>query len=153
MVARWVAIISVSHIPYYLFLTCRPLQAHWTSHAHNSLSFLLPWLHFYTKIGPFSVCMFCLGISWALGLWAYLSHFFAYYHITVLHHISLFMLFILFLVLLSTCFASSFLHPKWWFFSFHCIEDSHIISITHPTNTDSEILNWKGHLVREGLYT
>ena len=144
MVARWVAIISTSHIPCYSLLTYRPLLAHWASHVQQSLSFLLPCLHFYIGIGA----LWCMNVSFrsfmSLGPTnTSFSHYFflpSHYSIPsyligcVLH---------LFFVLFATCSASSFLHPKWWSFSIHYMEYSHIIFIIYPIVTYSEILSFR----------
>ena len=116
---RIVAIISVSHIPYYSLLTYRPLLAHWVSHVHQSLSFLLPCLHFYTGIGV----IWCMHASFrsfvSLGpTGTSFSHYFFYHHITAFHHISLVVLFItfsLFYLLLVLLHILSILSGDPWF--------------------------------------
>ena len=142
MVVRWVAIISVSHIPCYPLLTYRPLLAHWASHVHYNISFLLSYSRFHTRIGALW-CMHALfGSLMSLGpTGASFSHYFSYHHTIAFHHISLVVLFISFFVSFSTCSASSFLHPEWWSFSVHYMEYSHIISTIYPTDTDSKILS------------
>ena len=122
-------------------LTYRPLLAHWASHVHHNLSFLLPCLHFYNMIGALS-CMQALFRSFMSlePMGAFFSLFF-YHHITILHHISLVVFFIFFCVIFATCSISSFLHLEWWSSLVHYMEDSHIISIINPTGVDPKILS------------
>ena len=46
-----------------------------------------------------------------------------------------------FFVSFATCSASFFLHPKWWSFSVHYMEDSHVISTIYLTDIGLEILS------------
>ena len=46
-----------------------------------------------------------------------------------------------FFILSNVCFASYHFHPKWWFSSVHCMEDSHVIPAIYHTDTDSKILS------------
>ena len=114
MVVGWVAIISVSHILCYPLLTYRTLLAHSASHVHQSLSFLLPCLHFYTGIGVFQ-CMHASFRSFmSLGpTGASFSHYFSYHHTIAFNRILLVVFFIssslfyLLLVLLHILFTLS----------------------------------------------
>ena len=148
MVAGWVAIISVSHIPCYSLLIYSPLLAHWASHAHYNISFLSPCSHFsHRDKGPFSVCIHYLGVPWALDLGAHSS----YYLFSSLHHcipsyLIGYVLHIFFFILSTACFASYSFHPEWWSSSVHYMEGSHIITIIYPTNTGSKIQIGRAHV-------
>ena len=78
----------------------------------------------------------------------HLSHIiFSYHHTTAFHCILLVVFFIFFIflsfILSTTCVASYSLYPEWWSSSVHYLENSHIISIIYPMDTDSEILSLK----------
>ena len=143
MVARCVACISVSHVPFHPFDIYSLLLAHWASHVHYNLSFLSPCSHFsHRDKGPFSVCIHYLGVPWALDLGAHSS----YYLFSSLHHcipsyLIGYVLHIFFFILSTACFASYSFHPEWWSSSVHYMEGSHIITIIYPTNTGSKILS------------
>ena len=142
MVAGWVAIISVSHLPCYSLSIHSPLLAHWASHAHYSLSFLLPYSHFCTRIRVL-LCTHALFRSF-MSLRSYGRIFliiFSYHYITVFHHISLVVFFIFLLYYICCLFCFIFFYLEWWSSSVHYMEDSHVISTIYPTNIDLEILS------------
>ena len=143
MVARWVVIISVSHIPCYSILTYRPLLAHWASHVHYSLSFLIALLTFlHQDRGPlvYGCIVWESHESWAYG-YIILSLFFLPLHYCIPSYLIGCVLHLFFFILSTTSFASYSLHPKRWSSSVHYIEDSHIISTIYHTDTNSEILS------------
>ena len=142
MVAGWVAIISVSHIPCYSLLIYSLLLAHWASHAHYSLSFLSPCSHFsHQDKGPFSVCIHYLRVPWALDLGARSSHYlFSSLHHCIPSYLIGYVLHLFFFILSTACFASYSFHLEWWSSSIHYMEGSHIITIIYPKNTGSKIL-------------
>ena len=143
MVAGWVAIILVSHIPCYSLLTYRLLLAHWASHVHYNISFLSSCSHFFALgLGPFSVCMHCLEVSWVLDLQVHLS-LIIFLTITLLHSIVSHWLCSLSLLFYSIyCLFCFIFSPLWVVILLSsCMEDSHIISAIYPTNTDSKILS------------
>ena len=155
MVAKWVAIISVSHIPCYHPLTYRPLLAHWASHVHQSLYFLLSCfcLHFYTSIETLQCMQASFRSFVSLGpTGTSLSHYFSYHHITAFHHISLVVFFIssslfyLLLVLPHILFTLSGDPPQ---FITWRIVTSFPLSILRTLIQRS--LVWEGHLIRKSL--
>ena len=97
MVVWWVTIILVSHIPCYFLLTYKLLLAHWASYMHQSLSFLLSCLHFYTGIGALECMHASFGSFMSLGsTGTSFSHHFSYHHTTAFIRISLVVFFISF---------------------------------------------------------
>ena len=113
MVAGWVTIISVSHIPFYLF-DIQTVASSLSLACTLQSFFLIALLIFYTGIGTLQ-CMHALfGSLMSLGpICASFSHYFSYHHITTFHRISLIVFFIssslfyLLLVLLHILFTLS----------------------------------------------
>ena len=143
MVARWVVIISVSHIPCYSILTYRPLLAHWASHVHYSLSFLIALLTFlHQDRGPlvYGCIVWESHESWAYG-YIILSLFFLPLHYCIPSYLIGCVLHLFFFILSTTCSTSSFLHPKQWFSSIHYMEDGHITSIIYTMDIDPKTLS------------
>ena len=153
MVAGWVAIISISHIPCYSLLTYRPLLAHWASHVHHRLSFLLPCLHFYTGIRAFWFMHASFKSFLSLRpMGACFSHYFSYHHTTAFHHISLVVFFIsssLFYILFVLLHFLSTLSGDPPQFITWRIVTSFPLSI--PQTLIQRSLVWEGNLIKESL--
>ena len=92
------------------------------------------------------------GVSYTLGLLVYFFTIFLSLWYQVSSYLTVCILRSILLTSSSFDLPHFFSFPKFWSFTFHCIEYDHITTYIPFTDIGLEILNWEGYLVSESLH-